>query len=108
MRGLYQEPVQLSTQDLDKPLEIEATIRRAGFVDIQVIAEEAEFVYKDEDEWWATRWSHGARASLERMGPKTIEKCKADLFARMQPLKQPDGFHVLLRVFYVIGSKPDR
>ncbi len=104
----YQKPVQLTTRTLDKPLEIEAVIRGAGFVNVKVIPEEAEFVYEDEDEWWETRWTHGARASLERMGPKIIEKCKADLFARMQLLKQPDGFHVLMRAFYVVGLKPDR
>ncbi len=102
----YQEPVQLTSQNLDNPLETQAIVHRAGFDAVQVIPEEGEFVYQTEEEWWAARWSYSSRASLERMSPQTLEKYKADLFARMQPLKQPDGFHVKLRVFYVVGSKP--
>lgn len=104
----YQLPVELGTQDLDKPADLEAAFRGAGFADVRVVAEEADFVYEDEEEWWATRWSHGSRATLERMSAVALEKFKGDVFRRMQPLKQPDGFHVLLRVLYALGIRPRR
>ncbi len=40
---------------LDKPADLEAALRQAGFSRIQVLEEEAEFVYRDEDEWWSRR-----------------------------------------------------
>jgi hypothetical protein len=38
--------------------------------------EETEFIYANEEEWWAARWMHGPRFSLERMPPDILDKFK--------------------------------
>ena len=88
------------------PAELKAMLAQAGFVDNRVTSEEAEFIYKDEDEWWAAKWTHGDRYPLERMEPEILERFKSEVFTKIQPLKQPDGFHVLFRILFVLGTKP--
>jgi len=55
--------------------------------------EETEFIYANEEEWWAARWTHGPRFSLERMPPDILDKFKAEVFSGLERFKQPDGFH---------------
>ncbi|MBI2246656.1 MAG: methyltransferase domain-containing protein [Armatimonadetes bacterium] len=101
----YMTPVDLSTKALDTASELEAAVRGAGFARVQVVEENAEFVYADEEEWWATQWSHGSRASLERLDPTAVERFKQDVFKRMQPLKALDGYHRRFRVLYGLGVR---
>jgi ubiquinone/menaquinone biosynthesis C-methylase UbiE len=88
------------------PAELKAMLAQAGFVDNRVTSEEAEFIYKDEDEWWGAKWTHGDRYPLERMEPEILDKFKSEVFTKIQLLKQPDGFHELWRILYVLGTKP--
>ena len=45
-------------------------LSESGFVDIQIMPEEAEFVYADEEEWWASQWSHLRRGPRRRWNRK--------------------------------------
>ncbi len=101
----YTTPVQLSTKALDTPTDLEGALRGAGFGKVQVLEEDAEFVYADEEEWWATQWSHGSRASLERLDPKTLERFKQDVFNRMRPQRALDGYHYRFRVLVGLSIK---
>ena len=82
----------------------------AGFSDVKVTPEVMDFVYANEEEWWSTLWSHGARASLEsiesKLGINGLEKFKAEAFHGLQTLIKPDGIHQAFSVFYTIASKP--
>jgi hypothetical protein len=80
-------------------------LSRAGFEAIQVKAEEADFVYADEEEWWSSLWSHGLRGAMESMEPATRERLKADAFQEIQVFKQPDGIHAGIGVLFAFGTK---
>lgn len=102
----YQVEYKLMLHSLRTPAEIEAAAQKAAFNDIQVTREEVDFVYADEEEWWAMSWSHGLRAALERMTSDTLERFKTDAFAMMQAFKQADGVHHPRRVLYTLARSP--
>jgi len=104
----YVEPVQLSVRDLDTPDKLEDVLRYGGFGDVRIDAEQTDVVYADEHQWWKRQWTHGGRVSLERMAPEVLEKFKVEVFSRMQAERQPDGFHLTLRVLYGLGTKRSR
>ncbi len=69
-------------------------------------ADEADFVYADEHEWWETLWGHGTRASLEQMSPRDLAAFQAEAFQRIQSVRQSDGFHFMLGILCGLASKP--
>jgi len=79
-----------STLDLS---ELPAYLARTGFVDVQVLHLQAEFVYADAQQWWDAKWTHGTRYSLEHMVPRVLTQFKKEVFARLQEAQQPDGIH---------------
>lgn len=81
-------------------------LAQVGFSDIQFVPEEPEFVYRDEQEWWDSRWTHGSRYALEHMPPDILKQFQAEVFAWLPALKQPDGFHNHWRQIFTIGTKP--
>lgn len=89
---------------------MEAVMNKAGFTNMQVVGEEQDFVYRDEEEWWSTLWSHGMRARLERIesvaGPDGLQQFKEDAFNKLQTNKQSDGFHHMWSVLFTLASKP--
>lgn len=101
----YMTRVRLRTNALDKPGDVDVTMRSGGFARVQVLEETTEFVYADEEEWWATLWSHGGRASLERLSPDALERFKRDAFNRMRAQRAPNGYHEDFRVLYGLGRK---
>ena len=70
---------------------LEEALRRAGFADIQIGREEAEFLFADEEAWWTWQWSHRRRSQLERIEPAILARFKADVFERLQAVKGEDG-----------------
>jgi O-methyltransferase / aklanonic acid methyltransferase len=86
--------------------EVQAALVRAGFADIQVVVEEHEFVYADEQQWWDAKWTHGARYPLERMAPEVLTRFRADVFAKLDSLNRSEELRELWRLVCVIGSKP--
>ncbi len=81
-------------------------LTQAGFLNQQVISEEADFAFANADEWWASEWSHGARGCLERLQPEALEKAKAAAYAKLHAIQQPDGIHHLYRVLFGFATKP--
>ena len=98
-------PLHRPTQE---PVELKEMLAQEGFIDNCILNEEAGFTYTDENEWWDSKWTHGARYPLERMEPKILEKFKSEVFARLQPLKGPDGLYEVWRMMFVFGTKPDK
>jgi ubiquinone/menaquinone biosynthesis C-methylase UbiE len=102
-----EEQTEPSLLTLDTPERLETVLSNAGFVEIQITKEEAGFVYKNEEELWASLWSHGARRSMERMESSTLERFKADIFQSLQAFKRTDGIHMPpKRVLFALGIKP--
>ncbi len=87
--------------------ELQELLAQAGFADIRAVPEEIEAVYADAEEWWAAKWTHGARRPLEGMPPAILREFVAVVNARMTPLRQADGFHERWRILCVLGTKPD-
>ena len=94
----------------DTPEGLEAIMKNAGFADIQIVSETAEFAYATEEEYWSTLWSHGGRVPLEAIekanGAEGLQRFKADVFARLQSMKQPDGIHQTFPVIFALATEP--
>lgn len=93
LRNAYQAVVKLGSHSLDRPDELRARFDRTGFTNIQITTKDLDMIYTDEEEWWTMQWSISGRAGLERLEPKRLEQFKAEVFERMQALRQADGFH---------------
>jgi O-methyltransferase/aklanonic acid methyltransferase len=99
LRNEYQANVKLGSNSLNKPEVIETWFSEAGFNDIQIITKDFDMVYRDEEEWWNVEWSISGRAGLEKLSPETLERFKAECFAKMQSQREADGFHFQLSAF---------
>jgi SAM-dependent methyltransferase len=104
------EPDPLPQPVFDTPEGLEAIMITAGFTDIQIIPETAEFIYATEEEWWSTSWSHGMRGALERIerekGPTGLQSFKAEAFKKLQAIRQTDGIHQQFPVLFALATKP--
>lgn len=94
----------------DTPEGLTAILSTAGFDDIQIFSEAADFVYATEEDLWSTWWSHGMRAPLEEIeqtaGPDGLQKFKAEVFKRAGAMKQSDGIHQTFAVLTTLAHKP--
>jgi O-methyltransferase/aklanonic acid methyltransferase len=94
----------------DTPEGLKAIINAAGFDNIQIFSEAAEFVYSTDEEFWSTLWSHGRRGTLEEIeqvtGTEGLEKFKSEIFRKMGDIKQTDGLHQLFPVLIGLATKP--
>jgi ubiquinone/menaquinone biosynthesis C-methylase UbiE len=94
----------------DTPEGLKAIMNAAGFDDIRIFSETAEFVYETEEEFWSTLWSHGARGTLEQIEQETgsdgLQKFKFDVFKKMSEIKNTDGLHQLVPVHVGLATKP--
>ena len=92
----------------EKPAGYEIILRAAGFRDIEISRETAEFVSTDEEEWWRQMQSVGWDSLTEKIAQKSadaLRRVKEAIFADLQPYKQPDGIHFTKSVFFVSGIK---
>ena len=97
--------VKLASQSLNKREDLFDRFGRAGFTNIQIDTKEVEMIFVDEEEWWTAQWSISGRAGLERLAPKRLEQFKAEVFERMQALRQPDGFPDRLQAHCTMAVK---
>jgi cyclopropane fatty-acyl-phospholipid synthase-like methyltransferase len=91
---------------LDWSERLEQMLSETGFRDVQVIEEEAVFVYANEDQWWATMWTLGFRGAIEEMDPATLDRFEVAVCTRIQTFRQPDGIHIPLVCLFALGVKP--
>ena len=84
---------------------LEGALRQAGFVDIETSFKEEDFVYENEEEWWASLWSAGLRSKIEGLEAPTLAQVKDKMITRVQELKQPDGIHNVYRALTALGIK---
>jgi ubiquinone/menaquinone biosynthesis C-methylase UbiE len=94
--------------DFDTAEGISALVAGAGFQGVEVHVEEFEFDYKGAEEWWATRWSHFSRYDMERMTPENLENYRAEAFAKVREMMEPDGVHTIDRALFTKAVKPVR
>lgn len=89
----------------DTPPILEAVLQQAGFKDIEITVEDAEFISTDEEAWWSSLWSTGLRRFLEQMAVPVLQECKNDMLRKVQEFKQQDGIHNVRRALIAIGNK---
>ena len=92
----------------DTPPILEAALQQAGFKGVEIVVEDAEFTFTDEEEWWSSLWSHGLRRFLEQMAEPALQECKADVLKKVQAFKQQDGIHAVRRALIAVANKPQR
>jgi len=80
-------------------------LTRAGFIAIEILQEQADFVYTDAQEWWNARWTHGPRYALEHMEPSVLAQFTTEVFDRLAQEAQSHGIHETLRLQYILASK---
>ena len=90
----------------DTPPILEAALQQAGFKGVEIIAEDADFIYTNEEEWWSSLWSSGIRRFLEQMAAPVLQECKADMLQKVRAFKQQDGIHAVRRALIAVGNKP--
>jgi O-methyltransferase/aklanonic acid methyltransferase len=100
-------PLSPTSGGLRQPDEIKTALAEAGFTDVQAISEEHEFRYADGREWWAAKWTHGARYPLERMPPQVMEEFRAEVLERIDRMDWTRGPRERWRLVCIVASKPD-
>ncbi len=89
---------------------LKAILEAAGFQNVQVAEEAAEFVYSSNEEYWSTVWSHGKRDVLEQMekkqGKEGLQQFKKEVFSRLDTMQKDDGLHELFAALVGWGTKP--
>ena len=71
-----------------------------------MLSEEVEGVFADEEAWWASLWTHGARTPLERMTPEGLERFQVAVSAEARRMRQPDGLHQVWQVIFALALRP--
>jgi O-methyltransferase/aklanonic acid methyltransferase len=89
------------------PALLEEALQQVGFVDIYISLDETEFIYPQEEDWWASLWSHATRRQLERLEAPVLAQVKAAMLNKVQVFKQADGIHALFRALCAVGTKPE-
>jgi len=97
---------QVERASFDNAEEIVETLTKVGFKKIEIFSEDKEFYYADSDEWWASMWSHGMRALLERMDEQTLKDFKKACFDFTQTIAGEKGIPQLIRVLITRASRP--
>ena len=80
----------------------------AGFREIEISRETAEFVSTDEEEWWRQMRRVGWESFFDKVASDSADKLqrvKDAILQDLQPTKQPDGIHFTKAAFYVHGVK---
>jgi SAM-dependent methyltransferase len=92
----------------EKPEGYEIIYREAGFREIEVTREAAEFISSDEEEWWQQMqyigWDYFFN-KISKVGPDVGHRLKDTIFVELQSFKQSDGIHFTKSAFYVSGVK---
>jgi SAM-dependent methyltransferase len=92
----------------EKPAGYEIILPAAGFRDIEISRETAEFVSTDEEEWWQQMQSVGWESLIDKIKvnrPDRLRSIKEAILTDIQPFKQPDGIHFTKSVFFVSSVK---
>ena len=94
------------TVQFDTAEGMKSILEGAGFTAVQTTEEELEIFFADEEEWWATSWSHGARLMLEKLPPEVLERGKAFAHEQLSAMKQPQGIPMLQIALFTLARKP--
>jgi len=105
-----QNPAPSDDPDFDTPDGMQKIFKTAGFVDVQVVSEVADFTYSTSEEWWETLWSHGFRKILEDIektgGPEALANFKVECLGQMADRRGSQDVQQSFQVLYTIAMNP--
>jgi SAM-dependent methyltransferase len=102
---LARRPIGMS---YEKAKGYEIIFQTAGFKNIDITREKAEFVSSDEEEWWRQMEAVGWKTLLDKIelyDADQFYRLKEAIFADLQTNKRVDGIHFTKSAFYVSGVK---
>ena len=105
MNGL---PDDMMRRSLHKRGDLTALLSAAGYVAVQEHLEWAEFTFRDADDWWAARWTHGSRVPLEQMTPEQVEGYRRDALAHLGEMAAEGPLTQRMQFLYAIAERPGR
>ncbi|MHA2328598.1 MAG: class I SAM-dependent methyltransferase [Candidatus Hodarchaeales archaeon] len=77
----------------------------AGFRDVYTVCEEKAFVWREFEEFWKEGWSHGFRATLEKIPSKNLDKVKEEVGRSFAKHRQVEGLNWSVKVLFTFGTK---
>ncbi len=102
---------ELPSPDFSTPEGLTAICSSAGFLDVRIARSSTETVYGSEHEWWSSLWSHGSRATLERLeqalGSDGLERFRMAAFEKLRAIRHADGIHILWNALFGLATKPE-
>jgi ubiquinone/menaquinone biosynthesis C-methylase UbiE len=105
-----QEETQSEDQSFDTAEGMEKIMQTAGFTDVQVLSEIADFIYASNEEVWDSLWSHGARAQLESIeearGPDVLEQFKNECLKLIDERKGSRDIQQPFHALYTLAVNP--
>lgn len=93
------------TQALDDPKDLESAFAEAGFASVQIVEEQFDSEYRDEEDWWSHLWSTADRAALEEITEKDRADLRKEAFAKIQANRRAGAIHVPYHVLFTLASK---
>lgn len=101
----HQFPLRVGIGKGSNYAELPQYLTQAGFTNVQIHQEQADFVYADAQQWWDARWTHGPRYALEHMEPAVLAQFQAEVFAKLAEEAQKDGIHETMSIQYILSEK---
>jgi ubiquinone/menaquinone biosynthesis C-methylase UbiE len=89
-----------------RPGALVAALDAAGFQQTREQVEDVELGYPDAETWWASLWTHGSRAPLERLPPDRLAAVKAACLQQAHALAGPRGLEEVHRLVFVTARRP--
>ena len=86
----------------------QTVLESAGFKEIEIFREQADFVSSDEETWWRMMKNVGWREYVEivkRQDEARLEAFKKQVFKNLQQFKDKDGIHFGKRVIIASAGK---
>ena len=89
----------------DRPDDLDALLRGAGFDDVVVRTEQHDVQLADADEWWAWKWSYSLRGILEQLPQPQLERLRDDAAERIAAMADDGGLPLRLEALIAIGHR---
>lgn len=110
MLRLAQRHLPISSKEVyykDTPETLTSFLRKTGFKNIEIYAENQEFVFKDEEQWWKEMLNSGWQIHLKKIEDLggTLSQFKREAFEELQPRKRPDGIPFTMSALLAFGTK---